>query len=136
MNGVLIIDDNPVDVRLQARVLKRCSRFGPINSASNGQEALDILSDPKKHNPSSGIPPILVLLDVNMPVLDGFGFLSNLQESNELRTNYKIVMLTSSNAEIDRKRAEQFDLVDRFLVKPLTLEDANALAQQYLPEIF
>ncbi len=134
MNGVLIVDDNLVDTRIQKRVLKRCSRFGSINSVSNGLEALELFRKSKKCNNLPGFPPVLVLLDVNMPVLDGFEFVERLSEEREIDANYKIVMLTSSNAEADRRRADQFDCIDLFLVKPLTTADAIALAERYLPQ--
>ena len=85
--------------------------FSAIHTAGDGEDALKIV---KK------VQPNYVLLDINMPILDGWGFLDLFEmPSNKKTIQPKIIMLTSSISEKDEERALNNPHVSHFLVKPI-----------------
>ena len=67
-----------------------------------------------------------IFLDLNMPIMDGWGFLENF-EKRKIDKNIPIYMLTSSIDKFDQVRAQNYELVSKYLVKPLTVEDLATL---------
>ncbi len=119
--SVLIVDDNEVDRELLRRDLKKTELDAMIFEVSDGEQALKFFEDCNACDDGyqEGDHPILLFLDINMPVLDGFGFL---EKFTELRTQYPIdtcvvIMFTSSEAEADRERALSHEFVADYLVK-------------------
>lgn len=115
LNSILIVEDDDVTRFLMMRVIKKVVQQQPILTASNGQEALGVLNQVC----ATEVCPKLILLDINMPVMDGFEFLSALQESPLASLPLKIVMLTSSANPLDVARANSYQ-VNGYLQKPLT----------------
>src|ERR1041385_3110699 len=70
-SAVLIVDDSDIDAFIHARILERIKRVKEIHTASNGQQALDLL-----HQYSLNVKPLpqIIFLDLNMPIMDGFDF--------------------------------------------------------------
>lgn len=134
VQSLLIIDDNVFDVEIAERILMRTGRFKHIYAVTDGKEALDLFLD---YNASRAqypekFPPLVILLDINMPVLNGFEFLdayARLDHPAETRSSI-IVMLTSSGSTPDRERALAHALVENYIVKPLTTSTANDLADR------
>ena len=120
MYSILIVDDNEIDLLIAKKNLEMSGKFGDIFVSSNGQDALDSIEE---------INPDYVLLDINMPILDGWGFLDSFG-LDYLEDDRKptVIMLSSSIDEEDSKRALENPSVSQYLVKPL-----NALKiQQFL----
>lgn len=117
MKTVLIVDDNDVDTFLHKKVLERIKRVRKIHSASNGKEAITLL---KEYFEQSRSLPDIILLDLNMPVMDGFTFIETFK-TLELPEKEKvtIVILTSSSSLGDIVRANERG-INLFIVKPLT----------------
>jgi CheY-like chemotaxis protein len=115
---VLLIDDNDIDNFINERMITT-SGFGKTvivkNSASG---ALDYL----KSILEKGTPiPQVIFLDLNMPVMDGFEFLSKYENFNdELKSFCKIIVLSSSISPEDINRASTNPRVARFINKPLS----------------
>ena len=101
---VLLVEDNPDEAELTRLALQRYSPGIVIDHARNGQEAVDYLmrrQDPAAHD----LPlPALVLLDLKMPLLDGFGVLAQVKAHDTLR-HTPVVVLTSSSEPSDLRRA-------------------------------
>ena len=76
--NTLIIDDDAIFVFVFQKLLARIQNFGIIHKCSNGQMALEFLNKPDV------IYPDIVFLDLNMPVMDGWQFLDEIQISNKL----------------------------------------------------
>ncbi len=72
--------------------------------------------------------PDYILLDIQMPEVDGWQFLESLQQ---LQCCSKVVMVTSSTSRIDRQKAAAFSLVVDYVVKPLSVEQVKKLSEQY-----
>lgn len=92
---VLIVDDNPADTVLVKEALRSCGFQGDIVTARDGQAGLDLFHKRKRK-------PDLVLLDINMPVLDGHGMLERLRNSpDEHARTLPVVVMTGSTLPSD-----------------------------------
>jgi CheY-like chemotaxis protein len=134
VNSLLIIDDNAFDVEIAQRILARTGRFKHIFSVSDGREALNLFQDynaTRARYPEE-FPPLVILLDINMPVLDGFAFLdayAQLELPEDMKSSI-VIMLTSSSCYPDRERALSHAMVEDYIVKPLTTSHATMLAER------
>jgi len=110
---ILLVDDDEVDVMTVKRAFARANITNPIHVATNGADALDLLR--------GGVVPTarrIVLLDLNMPKMNGIEFLRELRKDPTLASTM-VVVLTTSNE--DRDRVEVFRLnVAGYLLKPVT----------------
>lgn len=121
--SILVVDDDQTTVLLTRLFLESMS-IKNIYSSSNGQEAINFLSDHAKTDQQAKECPDIVLLDLNMPVMDGFEFLEEYSKKDGLRKkDISIVILTSSDSKRDRDRIKQIEVnVAGYIVKPLTEE--------------
>lgn len=122
---ILLIDDSKMDNFITNRFLTKANISEKITIMDSALEALHYL-DELKDNPAAF--PDLIFLDIQMPVMDGFGFL------NEFRTNplaltdtCTVIILTSSNDPNDVARALQFPIVKKYQCKPMSLDILNSL---------
>lgn len=139
LKSILIVDDEEIEFFIAKRILESTKCFNSIYNAVNGKEAIQLFTnfeDSCKAYPDQ-FPPSLILLDINMPAMNGFEFLEAYQK---LLTNEKffpiptIIMFTSSDEEKDKVEAMRFPFVKDYLVKPLNLEKANKLALDFAKE--
>ncbi len=113
--GILLVEDDEVDVMNVQRAFKKNHITNPLVTAGNGVEALAMLR-------GDGVPkiqpsPKIILLDLNMPKMNGIEFLKELREDPELKT-ITVVILTTSNDEKDKVNA--YDLnVAGYILKPV-----------------
>ena len=124
LNKVLIVDDDLVARFLVERILVKKNISKQIITAANGEEALAILNNIS----SQENYPDLILLDIKMPVMDGFEFLEALQHSDLSSLPIKIVLLTSSHNQKDVERAKNYS-VAAYLIKPLIDENLSTIIQ-------
>lgn len=121
IGSVLIVDDSEADVYLVKRMLKKVSLSENISSVENGKSALDYLANYAENlakNPD-GFPPVLILLDINMPLVNGFEFL---EKFDLLRKEHDycsciLMMFSSSENENDKKKALAYDFVSGYINK-------------------
>ncbi len=117
----LIIDDEEVDRYLLTRFLKKTKLNVNICEKVNGKEALEFLREYDKHAAECPdvFPPILIFLDINMPLLNGHQFLAEFQElRKQLDYSASVVMMfTSSDSEEDKEKIMQYNFVKGYLVK-------------------
>jgi CheY-like chemotaxis protein len=100
--NLLVVEDNAFDLRMLERAMRSSGFEMPMRVASNGLEALDILRGTGEHE---GLPrPNLVLLDLNMPKMDGHTFLSHLRHDDILQ-DLVVFVHTTSEAKNDIRRA-------------------------------
>ena len=137
--SVLLIDDSPFDLLLTRKMLERSGHFGDIYEATDGAEALAMFKNyeatQSKYN--GNFPPLVILLDINMPLMDGFEFLKayeGLEPERQGDTSI-VVMLTSSNSGIDQDRALEFPSVKGYIVKPMNPTRADKLAATVFPHL-
>ena len=114
--NILLIDDDEVDIMNVQRAFKKNNIINPLFVARNGLEALDIL----RNQTDVTIPPErrLILLDLNMPKMNGLEFLREVRNDPELRS-LAIVVLTTSDDDRDKVEAYQFNVAG-YILKPVT----------------
>jgi CheY-like chemotaxis protein len=113
--NILLVDDDEVDVMTVKRAFARANISNPIFVATNGIEALEMLRKdalPAKRR--------LVLLDINMPKMNGIEFLRELRADPDLQS-ITVVALTTSNADRDRVEAYKLNVAG-YLLKPVTFQ--------------
>jgi CheY-like chemotaxis protein len=110
--NILLVDDDQVDVMTVQRAFEKSQIDDPVHIAANGVEALQKLRD-------GSIPASrrLVLLDVNMPKMNGIEFLEQLRADPALQAT-SVVVLTTSNAERDKQDAYRLNVAG-YLLKPV-----------------
>jgi len=111
--NILLVEDDDIDVMTVQRAFRKNNISNPLRVAGNGLEALEMLR-------SGEIPPInrIVLLDINMPRMDGIEFLRELRADPALRAT-TVVVLTTSNEDRDRVQAYELNVAG-YLLKPVT----------------
>lgn len=125
---ILLVDDNPDDVLLIKRAFARAGLTHPIFSVPSGTEAIAYLSGERPYEDRTEHPlPNLILLDIKMPVTDGFEVLRWIRRQPELG-RVSTVMLTSSDEIRDVNLAYQLG-ANSFLVKPLDFWNAADLSR-------
>lgn len=118
---IIIADDDPEDRMLAEDALKGSRLVNDIRFVEDGEELLEYLQRRGKYSePDSSPRPGLILLDLNMPRMDGREALEQIKRDPELR-RIPVVVLTTSKAEEDIYRT--YDLgVNSFIIKPVTFE--------------
>ncbi|WP_187262462.1 response regulator [Pontibacter beigongshangensis] len=119
LNSVLLVDDDEATNFISTLVIKRAGLAEELLTARNGKEAIELIRSRGSGAADARLPE-LILLDINMPVMDGFGFL---RAFNELDFPGKkavvIAVLTTSLNPRDEKQVREAGVQD-FLNKPLT----------------
>jgi CheY-like chemotaxis protein len=122
---ICIIDDDDVYQYTVTRALKSHSLAKKILVFSDGEEALDFLSDNIAHKESL---PDVIFLDINMPIMDGWQFLEEyVKLKPRVGKKITIYMVTSSVDPIDVERAEKFQEISDYLVKPIQPDQLREL---------
>jgi len=115
---ILLVEDNPGDVDLALEALRDSRVANTLHSVLDGQEALDFLY--KKGAYADAPTPDLILLDLNLPKIDGREVLENIKHSDQLR-RIPVVVLTTSKSEVDIVRS--YDLhANCYISKPIDLD--------------
>ncbi|NUH63869.1 response regulator [Sulfitobacter sp. S0837] len=121
---VMTVDDEKVDQMLYRRILERSDLVDRVIGFRMAQDALAYLRLADRD------PVDVILLDVNMPQMNGFEFLEHaVAELGDDFVNGVVIMLTTSLNPEDRARALQFDVVRDCLDKPLRRENLSAIAE-------
>ena len=99
--AILLVEDNPSDVALTRRAFEQCGIKNPLVVAEDGQEALDYLQATGVHSQrDANILPVLILLDLKLPRIDGLEVLRRIRADSRIR-RIPVVILTSSREERD-----------------------------------
>ena len=135
--AIMITDDSEPDRYLLKRLIKKTSFKGDIIEAANGAEAMDFLCNREEiyAAQSDYFPPVLIFLDINMPIMGGFEFLEKFDKLRSERIELKSVVFTmfsSSGREEDIERANSYDCVGGYVTKgSLSKESLQSLIDSY-----
>ncbi|MBD2042776.1 response regulator [Microcoleus sp. FACHB-672] len=131
MIHLLLVEDDEVDVMNVRRAFKKNNITNPLYVANNGLEALFML----RGNGEAPLIPAkrrLILLDINMPKMNGIEFLRELRADNSLKS-IPVIVLTTSNEDKDKVEAYHLNVAG-YILKPVTFSsfvDAIATLNKY-----
>jgi CheY-like chemotaxis protein len=129
---VLLIDDNELDNFINQKVMEAHCFAETIYTASNGRSAIDLIKNLQLIAEETF--PEIIFIDLNMPLLDGFQFIEYcLSEPTLKDRKTKLVVLTSSVNDDDKKRVEAYKQNITFLHKPLSPKILEFLVAQDTP---
>ena len=129
INRILLVDDDEPTIVLNKMVIEELGGIEFIHTASTGNQALSFLCDYQVDSPASQID--LILLDLNMPVMDGYEFLAKYQDlPDERKAKVIIVMLTTF---INKEKEDLLRTLgtDGFKQKPLSEEILTDIQREF-----
>ena len=117
-----IIDDDKIFVFVLKKILKKNENFDEVLDFKNGEEVLALLLN--ENNPL----PNIILLDINMPVIDGWQFLEEIEKlPNKEKLN--VFIMSSSIDANDIEKSKSFSTVKDFISKPINNDKLNKLIE-------
>ena len=115
-NTILLVEDDELDVISFERTLRKLDMEYDLYIAHNGKEALSLLNDD-----SEPIAPDVILLDLNMPKMNGIEFLKTIRAERKFQ-DLKVFIMTTSSEFSDRSTAEELG-ISGYIIKPLSYTD-------------
>jgi CheY-like chemotaxis protein len=127
--NILLVEDNPADQKITLRAFKQAKFDAYVQIASNGEEALEYLENKGKYENNKIYPmPHVILLDINMPRMNGIEFLEHIKNDKRFK-NIPVIMLTISEREKDIMESYKLG-VNAYIKKPVqTDEFVNAITK-------
>jgi CheY-like chemotaxis protein len=120
--NILLVEDDTLDVMDARRTLDRMDILYKMHVAKNGEEALDYL----KHLSREGLDkPDIILLDLNMPKMNGMELLAKIREKEEWRDT-KVFIITTSEEKEDKELTQRLG-VSGYIVKPLKFNNPSSI---------
>lgn len=119
LNTIMLVEDSESEQFLYQRKIKSYGSVTEVVPAYDGEEALELLEN-------SDVTPDCILLDINMPRMNGFEFLEAYSKKHDL-SQIVVCMLSSSGQQSDKDRALSYSCVKHYFVKPITNEDLDFL---------
>jgi CheY-like chemotaxis protein len=113
-HSIVLVDDNPLDLLINQKMIELSGLQAKVESVNGGPEAVAYLETCHE----MGNYPMLLLLDINMPVLSGFEVLNTCRQKGYLPEDTLVIMLTSSVHPEDKRLAKELNI--GFMEKPLT----------------
>lgn len=133
LKSILLIDDDEITNFYNQHIIEKMGIASHVHFELHGEAGLKYLTEKKAYQPDYQRPD-LILLDINMPVMNGFEFLEAYQKLPEEDTGgFLIVMLTTSMLTVDRERAEKYGCLSDFYTKPLDAGQLNEIVDKYFP---
>jgi CheY-like chemotaxis protein len=122
---VLLVEDDPITILVCKRTIEIAGFANEVKSVVNGQEAIDYLKE-------ASFQPNLILLDLNMPILNGWEFLDWFATWVTDTSGIPAIYILSSTVDPeDQRKAMEYPNVRGFISKPLTKEHLANLAKEF-----
>ena len=130
---IWVIDDDPIYQIIVKKIIEKSEMFTEIYSFKNGKDAIDNLY---KSSENSESVPDIILLDINMPIMDGWEFM---EELGLIKTNFNneiVVYIVSSSIAIeDKNKSKSYENILGYLSKPINVNDYPAV-KKHLDEFY
>jgi CheY-like chemotaxis protein len=134
INIVALIDDDEIVRFMESKVIESTNLVNRIKTFSNGEEAINFL---KSNSKNPDLLPEIILLDLNMPIMDGFGFLEKyIILEPKLGKKITIYVVSSSISPADIERINQISEVSDFIIKPITKEKFEKIVSILIEQEF
>ena len=131
VKSVLLIDDDEITNFYNQHIIEKMGIASHVHFELHGKAALSYLTDKTKYSADYQRPD-LILLDINMPVMNGFEFLDEYEKlPEEDLGGLLIVMLTTSMLAVDRDRAKKYGCLSDFYTKPLNPDQLKDIFTKY-----
>lgn len=121
--NLLVIDDDDINIFIIKKIVEKTELAINMVSKSNGQQAIDYI---KETTDSAAQFPHLMLIDINMPIMNGWEFVEAYQMLN-IQHNVDMYILSSSVYENDIEKTKSYTSVKGFISKPLSIERLKEL---------
>lgn len=121
--NLLVIDDDDINIFIIKKIVEKTGLAIEMIARNNGQQAIDYLKETILQNKSL---PNLVLIDINMPVMNGWEFIEAYEELN-IEQKVDMYILSSSVYENDIEKTKGYKAVKGFISKPLSMERLTEL---------
>ena len=133
---ILLIDDDDATNFIHETIIKMADVDTHIEICNSARMALDYLSNKGEYAANTDYPqPGIIFLDINMPGLSGWDFLKEYDNlPSEQKAKVVVSMLTTSLNPDDQQKGNNDPNVERFLIKPLTVEKLTAIIDDNFPE--
>ncbi|TMM57245.1 response regulator [Maribacter algarum] len=133
LNSILLVDDDEISNLFNKIFIGKLNLNVDVDFVLNGREALDLLIPSEEY--TTVLMPCLLLLDIKMPLMDGWQFLEAYEEqvSAEIKDEITIIMLTTSKNEGDKIKAMKNPIIKEFIQKPLSEKALRTLVAKYFP---
>jgi len=125
--GIMLIDDDAITNMINTKIIKMNFSF-QVQDYINAKKALEHLAQWGQSFPEK--LPVIILLDINMPIMDGWEFLEEFQKlPNIVLEKSTLYMLTSSIDVEDIEKAKNYPVVKEFISKPLSADKLRSIIQ-------
>ena len=128
LKKVLLIDDDDTVNFISKKLIEKSGLANEIVARNSVLEALDVLKSEAK----AGTLPELIFVDINMPEMDGWGFIENFSKIDSAITATKIILLTSLINPADIERSQNIVAISAMKEKPVTIDMLDQIERDIL----
>jgi CheY-like chemotaxis protein len=126
LKTIWVVDDDPIYQIIVNKIIKKSELFLSVSSFKNGKDAIDAL---KKTIEKEEILPNIILLDINMPIMDGWEFMEEVVVlKSQISEPIQIYIVSSSIALEDKNKAKNYSEIIAYLSKPIDPNDLILIA--------
>lgn len=129
LKTIWVIDDDPIYQIIVNKIIQKSELFSSVSSFTNGKDAIDAL---KKTLETNEMPPNIILLDINMPIMDGWEFMEEMVLlKSQINDSIQIYIVSSSIALEDKSKAKNYSEIIAYLSKPVNANDLILIAANH-----